>query len=202
VLPNLWDFIKEAGGVKETADLSKVTLIRGTVDAGKIETIDIEQLVSSADFENIPQLHPGDIVEVPRTLGGIEGAGLPKPARERRNIAFITGSVVRSGPVALEQGMDVLDVIVMAGGPTIDADLKSVKVISKHDTYSSVMTIDLEKYSSEGTPRRYELQAEDTVVLPRRKGGIFRASWGTLRDMLAVTATVVSTVVLIDRGTR
>jgi polysaccharide export outer membrane protein len=203
-LPDVWTLIKEAGGVAEMADLSKVTLIRGSKDAGRIITINIEKLVASGEFDDIPGLYPGDIVEVPRMPGGIAGSGLPssglpKADRERRNIIFVTGAVTRSGPINLEDGMDVLDALVMAGGTTVDADLSKVRVISKHQGYSSVMTIDLDKYSSEGTPRRYFLRAEDTIVLPRKTGGLFRVGWGTFRDLVAITATVVSTVVLVDQ---
>jgi protein involved in polysaccharide export with SLBB domain len=131
--------------------------------------------------------------------GGINGPGLPKTSRERRNVVYVTGAVTRSGPVNLEEGMDVLDAIVLAGGSTVAADLQKVKVVSKHETYSSVMTIDLDKYTSQGTPRRYVLKPEDTVVLPIRKTGFLREGWGTIRDVIAVTATVVSTIVLVDQ---
>lgn len=198
--PDVWTLIKEAGGVTELADLSKVTVIRGSRDAGKIETMNIEKLVSTGRFDKIVQLYPGDVVEVPRMLGGMFGTGLPKVSRERRNIIYITGAVGRPGPVNLDEGMDVLDAIVMGGGSMPTADLKRVKVVSKHADYSSVMTIDLERYAEIGAPRRYILRPEDTVVLPEKKLGFFRgAGWATLRDLLAVTASVISTVVLIDR---
>jgi protein involved in polysaccharide export with SLBB domain len=131
---------------------------------------------------------------------GMFGSGLPKVSRERRNIVYVTGAVGRPGPVNLDAGIDVLDAIVMGGGSMPAADLRRVKVISKHSDYSSVMTINIERYADIGAPRRYVLRPEDTVVLPEKKLGFFRgAGWGTLRDLLAVTASVVSTVVLIDR---
>jgi polysaccharide export outer membrane protein len=199
-LPDAWTLIKEAGGVTELADLSKVTVIRGSVDAGKIETMNLEKLVSSGETDNIPQLYPGDVVEVPRMPEGMFGTGLPKVSRERRNIVYVTGAVGRPGPVNLDEEMDVLDAIVMGGGSIPTADLKRVKVVSKSSDYSSVMTINLERYAEIGAPRRYVLRPEDTVVLPEKKLGFFRgAGWGTLRDLIAVTASVISTVVLIDR---
>jgi hypothetical protein len=36
------------------------------------------------------------------------------------------------------------------------------------------------------------------VVIPQRKGGFLREGWGTIRDVVALTASVVSTIVLID----
>ncbi len=198
-LPDVWTLIKEAGGVTDLADLTKVTIIRGSKDAGKIETIDIENLVSTGQFDKISRLHPNDVVDVPRLPMGLPGTGFPKERRERRNIVFVTGAVGRPGPINLDDGMDVLDAIVMGGGNTPDADLKRVKVISKHEEYASVLTFDLERYAEIGAPRRYVLRPEDTIVIPQRKGGFFRTGWGTFRDVVAVTVSVISTVVLIDR---
>lgn len=198
-LPDVWTLIKEAGGVTESADLSKVTVIRGSVDAGKIETVNLQRLISTGQYGRIPNLHPGDIVEVPVMPVGLLGTGLPKESRERRNIVYVTGAVNRPGPVNLEEGMDVLDAVVMGGGSTPGANLKKVKVVSKHEEYSSVMTIDLERYARIGAPRRYVLRPEDTVVIPQRESGFFRLGWGTFRDIVAVSASVISTVVLIDR---
>jgi polysaccharide export outer membrane protein len=198
-LPDVWTLIKEAGGVTELADLTKVTVIRGSRNAGRIETVNIESLVSSGQFSRIPRLYPSDVVEVPPMPMGMPGTGLPKVSRERRNIVFVTGAVGRPGPINLDEGMDVLDAIVMGGGTTADADLKRVKVISKHEEYASVMTFDLERYAEIGAPQRYILRPEDAIVIPQRKGGFFRVGWGTFRDIVAVTASVISTLVLIDR---
>ena len=197
--PDVWTLIKEAGGVTDMADLSRVTLIRGSKDAGRIETVNIDELVAKGQLDEIPRLNSGDIVEVPSMPGGIHGAGLPKAGYERRNVVYVTGAVGRAGAITLEQGMDVLDAIVMAGGSLSEANLKKVKVISKHEGYSSVMSINLEKYASSGTPRRYILKQEDTVVLPFRESGWWGVGWGTFRDLIAVTASVVSTYMLIDR---
>ncbi|MFH1893210.1 MAG: polysaccharide biosynthesis/export family protein [Candidatus Zixiibacteriota bacterium] len=197
-IPDVWTLIKEAGGVTLLADLSKVTVIRGSKDAGKIETINVEKLVASAKYDEVPDLYPGDIVEVPAMPGGITGTGLPKSATGKRNVVYVTGAVLRSGPVGIEEGMDVLDAIVLSGGSSPGADLRKVSVISKLEGYSSVMTVNLEKYSATGAPRRYVLKPEDTVVVPSKRGGVLREGWGTIRDIVALTASVASTIVLID----
>jgi len=199
VLPNVWELVKEAGGITEFADLSRVTIIRGTENAGKIETVNLENLVSKGKIDDIPKLNPGDIVEVPRMPGGISGTGLPKESTERRNVVFVTGAVGMASAVTIEADMDVLDAIVMSGGSTPDADLSKVKVISKHEGYSSVLQIDLERYMETGQPRRYVLKPEDTVVLPHKKTSFFRLGWGTFRDIIAVAASVISTYVLVER---
>jgi len=198
-LPDVWNLIKEAGGVTNLADLSKVTLIRGTRDAGKIETLNIQALVAESRFDEIPKLYPGDIVEVPVMPGGLQGLGLPKTSQDRRNVVYITGAVARSGLLNIEEGMDVLEAIAMAGGTTPDADLTKVRVVTKHETYSSVMSFDLEEYASTGSPRRYQLSPEDAIVVPYRGGGMFGIGWSIFRDVVAVTASVISTVLLVDQ---
>lgn len=199
VLPDVWELIKEAGGITEYADLSRVTIIRGSENAGEIETFNLDRLVSQGKLDEIPELNPGDIVEVPRMPGGISGTGLPKEGEDRRDVVYVTGAVGAAKVVPIEAEMDILDAIVMAGGSSADADLSEVKVISKHDGYSSVLAFDLEKYMETGRPRRYVLRPEDTVVLPRKGTGFFRLGWGTFRDIVAVATSVVSAYVLVDR---
>jgi polysaccharide export outer membrane protein len=198
-LPDIWTLIKEAGGITPFADLSKVTLIRGSKDAGRIESINVDNLVAAGKYDDIPKLNPGDIVEIPALVGGMTGAGLPKSETSRLNLVFVTGAVARPGPVNLDEHTDVLDVIILSGGSTADADLENVRVISKQESYSSVMTVDIEKYAASGAPRRYILKPEDTVVIPRKKGNALWIGWGTFRDVIAVTASVLSAVALVDR---
>lgn len=197
VIPNVWDLIKEAGGITEFGDLSNIVIIRGSVNKGEIVHVNLADLIAKGDPSKFPRLYAGDIIEVKRTPSAA-GPGLPTAAmEERKSIIYVIGRVGQPGPINYEEGMEVMDAISLAGGPTPDADLANVKVFNKLDEYSNVATVDLEKRSKKGTPGLYRLKREDTIYLPVSDGG-FWGTWGRVRDVVAIFGTVVSTYLLID----
>lgn len=198
IIPNVWELIKEAGGITPLGDLSNVVIIRGSVNKGEILHVNLADLISKEDVSKFPALYPDDIVEVKRTSSET-GPGLPSASmQERKNIIYVIGRVSRPGTVNLEPGMDCLDAISLAGGPTPDADLSAVKVFNKQDAYSNVTTVDIKKRSEKGTPGLYVLRPEDTVYIPGGEGG-FWSSFGRVGDIVAILGTLVSTYLLVDR---
>ncbi|HEQ98210.1 MAG TPA: hypothetical protein ENO22_02585 [candidate division Zixibacteria bacterium] len=198
-MPNVWELIKEAGGVTEQGDLSNVVIIRGSVNKGEIVNVNLANLIAEGDPSRYPELYPEDIVEVKRASSA-SGPGLPSKAAatERKNIVYVIGRVGAPGTITLEENMDCLDAIALAGGPTPDADLGKVKIFNKQDPYSNVIIVDIEKRSEKGTPPRYTLRPEDTILIPTDEGG-FWGTWGRVRDFVGIFGTVVSTYLLIDR---
>jgi polysaccharide export outer membrane protein len=198
-LPNAWELVKEAGGVTEQGDLSNVVIIRGSVNKGEIVHVNLANLIAEGDPSKYPELYPEDIVEVKRTTSEA-GPGLPSRtgAVQRKNIVYVIGRVGTPGAITLEENMDCLDAIALAGGPTDDADLGQVRIFNKQDPYSNVIIVDIEKRSEKGTPPRYTLRPEDTILIPTDEGGF----WGTLgkiRDLVTIFGAVVTTYLLIDR---
>ena len=59
-IPDLWTIINEAGGITETGDLTRVTIIRGGTDAGKIEAVKSVISINKA-LEAMVQLVEADI---------------------------------------------------------------------------------------------------------------------------------------------
>jgi len=198
VMPNVWELVREAGGTTEMGDLSNVVIIRGSVNRGEIVHINLADLIARGDPSKFPRLYPDDIVEVKRTPS-TAGPGLPTAAvTERKNIIYVIGNVGTPGPISFQEGMEVLDAISLAGGPTPDADLSNVKIFNKLDDYSNVVTVDIKKRSQKGTPALYRLKREDTIYLPAAEGG-FWGTWARMRDFVAIFGTLVSTFLLVDR---
>ncbi|MBD3170669.1 MAG: hypothetical protein GF307_14390 [candidate division Zixibacteria bacterium] len=193
VFPNVWEAIQRAGGATEEADLSRVRLIRG--DTGKIRTLDIEKYLREGDLTGIPKLSKNDNVDIPRyALTGGEGV-IPRDF-EGRKVFFVYGAVARPGVMNLDQGLDVLDAIVLAGGPTEGAKLSKVRVISKANPYSQVATVNLDQYSKQGLPARIPLKPEDTIVVPRGQG-VWGSVYGVIREVLPIIATTSATILAI-----
>lgn len=197
-IPDLWSVIQEAGGPTQAADLSAVRIIRGGEEAGKTIRVNLAQMLEKGDLSKLPQLKIGDTVEIPRSILSFGAEGVA-PSFTGRKIYYIYGRIQRPGVFPLEEKVDLLDAIVLAGGPTPEADLKEVKVLIKGATYSSVVKVNLEDFSSSGRPSRFFLHPEDTIILPERKSSFLSRVWGFSRDLIPLTTAIISVYLLLDR---
>jgi len=197
-IPNLWQVITEAGGPAEGADLSAVKIIRAGDEAGKTLRVNLAEALENGDFSKLPKLKIGDTVEIPRSILSF-GTGAPSPSFAGRNVYYIYGQVARPGVFPLESQVDLLDAIVLAGGPTPNANMKKVKVLIKGTTYSSVVEINLEDFSSKGRPSRLAIHPEDTIVIPAKGGGFFSRVWNFSRDLVPLSTAIIGLYLLVDR---
>jgi polysaccharide export outer membrane protein len=197
-MPDLWSVIREAGGPTEAADLSAVKIIRGGEEAGQTIRVNLAQMLEKGDLSKLPKLKIGDTIEIPRSILSFGAEGVA-PSFTGRNIYYIYGRIQRPGVFPLEEKVDLLDAIVLAGGPTPEADLKEVKVLIKGATYSSVVKVNLEDFSSSGRPSRFLLHPEDTIILPERKSSFLSRVWGFSRDLIPLTTAIISVYLLVDR---
>ncbi|UCC43298.1 MAG: polysaccharide biosynthesis/export family protein [Candidatus Zixiibacteriota bacterium] len=195
MIPDLWRLINEAGGVTETADLTRVTIVRGGDRAGQVEVVDVQKAVSEGKIASLPAIGRMDTIEIPRTVGASSTPNLALTT-DRKNLIYILGAVNDPGVKTFEEGVDILDALAIAGGPSPDADLKHARILMKDGEYSQTMTIDLNKYTSSGRPARYILRKEDTIVLPRRKAGFLGVG---LPVAAGVAGLVTSLVIILDR---
>ncbi len=189
-IPDLWTIINEAGGASETGDLSRVTIIRGGDEAGKVEVVNVAEAISQGDISRLPKIRRGDTIDIPRTPVGLPSSGLGRPA-EAKNLIYVVGAVTTPGPIEFQAGTDVLEAVALAGGPTNEADLKKARIVVKDGFYGQTMTVDLDKYSRLGRPARYILGKEDVVVLPHKGGFLSGFNIGTLATIVGVISTSV-----------
>lgn len=200
VIPDLWTIIKEMGGVSPQGDLTNVQIIRGgSHDQGKIITVDVLDAVTSKNVASLPKIYPHDIIRVARLPEGLNSGALPHAEENRRNEFYITGAVAKPGRYTLEKGMDLMEAIAVAGGYRQDAELKKVRVASKIDGYSNVYTVNLKRWMEKGDVPRYELAAEDAIIVPEHSTGIFGVGLGALRDVLTLSGSITSLILLADR---
>ncbi len=189
-IPDLWTIINEAGGAAETGDLSRVTIIRGGDDAGKVEVVDVAAAIASGNIKSLPKIRRGDTIDIPRTPIGLPAGDLARN-RERKNLIYVVGAVGTPGPVEYQDNVDVLEAVALAGGPAENADLKKVRIISKDGFYGQSMKINLEKYAAAGIPARYILQKEDVVLMPRKRPLFGGLSVSTVASVVGVVSTSV-----------
>jgi protein involved in polysaccharide export with SLBB domain len=193
-IPGLWDVINEAGGITALGDLTRVTIIRGGEEAGKVEVVNVTKAVSEGNVDRLPRIRRQDTIEIPALPGGIPQAQIGEFTTEAKNQVYVLGAVTRPGPVQFEENADLLQILAAAGGPSPTADLKKVKIISRDGAYSQTYQINIEKYSKTGEPIRYVVRKEDTFIVPQRTTSFL--NFGTIATIVGTASTAW---LLIDR---
>jgi polysaccharide export outer membrane protein len=197
-IPALWDVINEAGGVGPLGDLTRVTIIRGGEEAGKVEVVNVAKAVAEGNIDKLPRVRRQDTIEIPTVPGGIAQVEISTFSTDAKNQVYILGAVTRPGPVKFEENADVLELLAAAGGPTAGADLRKVKIISRDGAYAQTYQIDIEKFAKTGQPIRYVVRKEDTFIVPQRSGGFLGAGL-SFTSIATIIGTVSTAVLLIDR---
>jgi protein involved in polysaccharide export with SLBB domain len=170
VIPNLWQIILEAGGPQPTALLNDVTIVRGEgPEAGKIIHVDLTKALEQGNLASLPSIYPGDTVHVPGLAGGEGSANLPVSPLERRNVVYVFGQVGTPGIFNLDKNTDLLDALVLAGGPTEAANLKEVRLFFRGRQQAEMALIDMDHYMRRSIPLPLLLHPGDAVYVPRRK---------------------------------
>ncbi len=184
-IPDLWTIINEGGGITEYGDLSRVTIIRGGKEAGKIEVINVAEAIENGTLNKLPKINRQDTIEIPRTSANLPSGEFSQQIGAK-NQFYVIGAVNTPGPLVFEDNIDILDALALAGGPTETADLSRARIISKDGIYAQTIQIDLEKYSVTGNVPRYFLKKEDTFLLPNDRGGFIGRNIGTIGAVAGV----------------
>ncbi len=196
-IPDLWTIINEAGGISDIGDLTRVTIIRGGKDAGKVEVVDVIAAIESGDLHRLPEIRREDTIEIPRTPAGIPSGDISQQV-SHKNVIYVIGAVTTPGPITFQEDVDVMEALALAGGPILDADLKKVRVVTKDGFYAQTIQIDLDKYSKQGVPSRYVMKKEDTFIVPYRRAGFLGIGLGTAATVLGVISSGVLIYSLIS----
>ncbi|MDF1546032.1 MAG: polysaccharide export protein, partial [bacterium] len=149
-IPDLWTVINLAGGIGESGDLSRVTIVRGGDQTGRVEVVNVAEAIANGTLDKLPKLRRGDTIDIPRTPGGIPSGDLSSQSGID-NYVYILGAVTTPGTVNFEPEMDLLQALAAAGGYTENADLGQVKVITNDGRFAKTLQFDLDKYMKNGS---------------------------------------------------
>ena len=135
---NLQSAVNSAGGLLDGANMSKITIIR-FVDRKKIVLpADLFHYITTGDERMLPVIHENDTIFVPlsSSFGVIKrrlGSWTPPDSRLNDDDASykirIFGGVRHPGIYEPQKDMSLLDLIIVAGGSTDDADLSNCLII-------------------------------------------------------------------------
>lgn len=195
-IPDLWSIINEAGGPTPTADLTRVTVIRGgEEESGRVEIVNVAEAIATENLNDLPDINRGDRIEVPQTLLGLPSADLGRSGREKRNVIYVVGAVNTPGPIQFEENVDVLEAIALAGGPTDAADIKKTRIVTKDSNYGQSLQFDLEKYTTTGHPNRYIVRKEDAIYVPPQQ----RSFLDRLPTIAAGLGIITTAILIYDQ---
>jgi polysaccharide export outer membrane protein len=198
-IPDLWTILNEAGGFTDLADLSRVTIIRGGEQAGKVEVVNVTKAIQEGKLDQLPRIRREDTIEIPRAPVAVPSSHLSQTS-ERRGVVYVLGAVNDPGPKGYEEGLDFLDALALANGPLESADLEKARLIIKDGNYAQTITVNLDKYARTGRPARYILQREDTFIIPARRRASFLGVG--LPAVAGVLGAVTSIILVWDRLSR
>ena len=190
VIPNVWQIILEAGGPLPTANLDDVAIVRGSGSkAGTIIHVNLAEALGKGDISNLPSIYPMDTIHIGGTDAESPGMALPSPL-EQRDLVYVFGQVATPGSFNVQKNMNLLDALVLAGGPTENADLKKVKLIFRGHRQAELAIVNMEKYLNGAVPVPLVLHPGDAVYVPK-KGKYLPSAGDLIQTLLYLTATYV-----------
>lgn len=163
--------IAQAGGFAPRAQLSRIKLIQGKDNHSQNHTIDFERFLITGDLSLLPPLRDGDIIIVPGSPGS--------------TTVKVVGGVEQPGNYEIFTGANLLDVLFMAGGPSNDANLSKISLISPQKRENREVKVDIKHLlrlsEFKEVPR---VNAGDIVYVPQRVI-TWRKFVGFVRDLTA-----------------
>jgi protein involved in polysaccharide export with SLBB domain len=143
------ELISRAGGVLPQGSRRKIQVIR---DGQIIKEVDLFKILVKGDTtEEVVRLIPGDIIYVPLMEKSVK----------------ILGEVKNPGIYEIKKGEKIKDLIDMAGGFTIRASLKGIKVERYVSEIRQIIELDLSKlYTDKDESSNIELEDGDIVNVP------------------------------------
>lgn len=121
--PKLFDLIKSSGGIKNTANLRKIKVIRINPESnggGKVETeLDLLSMILEGDQTYNISIYDGDLLEIPKTNKNTKEQILEISKSNLTDDSidvYVTGMVPYPGLKKLKKGSSLLQGISVAGG--------------------------------------------------------------------------------------
>ena len=189
-IPDILQLLSQAGGPLPSADLANVSIIRPAAGGPEVIRVDISAYMRGQATALLPALQPGDTLEIPplAAAGGMTGPGL----------VYIMGEVNAPGAYSSAEGLDIVQLLALAGGTTPEARLEEVAVVMGGDGSHVVASIDVERILRNGTPDPFYMGPGDRVYVPRTGGSIASQILGGAGSVLGWGRDILSSYLLYE----
>jgi len=191
VMPDVLQLLSQAGGPLPSADLSNVSIIRPTTTGPEVMPIDVSAYMRGQVTDPLPDLMPGDTVDVPSIIGtgALTGQGM----------VYIFGEVNAPGAYPATDGTDLLQLISIAGGTTPTASLEDVAVVMTGENGQVVAKVNLRSVISNGSSNPFMLADGDRVFVPGDEADLAEQILGGIGDVFSFSLDAVSAWLLYLR---
>lgn len=188
-IPSLWDVLRSAGGPSNIADLRSARLIREEEGLPQVHSLDLSGIM---DGRSIPtfELREGDTLVIPALLEGTSGVPSADGVK-------VFGSVGVNTIVPIESPMPMLDVLMLAGAPAVDSDMKEIYWVHQDGANAQSTIVNLEMYLKEGNPAgNPSVYPGDTLHVKQYQSPWF---WRHVPQFMGLIAGVLAILLAYDR---
>lgn len=170
--PSISQALVEAGGIRRTADIRNVVVMRELPNGETLTTeVNLWDTLWSASLPEELLLRDGDLIFVPGLPDGevIDNQLLARSSFAPDTVRVrVVGEVTRPGEVAVPPNSSLSSAVAIAGGPTDDARLKDVAFIRMDDSTGEVTQ---EEVDLRDLIDNYQVQDGDVIVVPKTTSG-------------------------------
>jgi len=187
--PNVWEAIREAGGVSPSASLESVRIIRGSGEEQRTETVNLQRAIDSGDFTSLPLLRLGDTVFVPERESRISA----------ETSVIIVGTVNAPGAYNLGKGKRLEDAIAAAGGFSSESKISEIRILREvRNGVVNTITVNFESYLDNGELENNPvIRPGDTINIPNRTN-LLRQIFLDPRYLLGLVTTVITVTTILS----
>lgn len=142
--PSVWDVLRSAGGPLPSADLRKARVIRE--EDGKPGTVpmDLSRMLEGEDFP-AAALRDGDTLVIPVLSNGVSGVPSDRGVK-------VFGGVRVPSIVLIEGPTPLMDVLMLAGAPTADANTRKIWWVHGAGDKDEAQRVNLRLFLENGDP--------------------------------------------------
>lgn len=169
--------LTRAGGITPRAKIDAVKIIRTREGKKQQLSVNLLKFYETSDPALLPGLEDGDLIIVP----GVPGT----------NDVKVIGEVRSPGSFVLYEGVSLIDALYLAGGPTKDAALDRIRIISPYREDARELVVNYKELLADADLDNVPvIRAGDIIQVPKRKD-FWRIFLTTVKDIAAIVLPIV-----------
>lgn len=179
---SLQEVLLAAGGAMETADLNRVKIVHKNQGDENASYYDLQKFLNSGDLTLLPALMDGDRIIL--------------LSSKKSKYVKILGSVQKPGFYPIGESASVFDMLYLAGGPSTDANMSKVRIISSPGGQKADFLLNMQKFIDDGKTDDLPLLAEGDMMIVYAKTITWSKTLEVTRDIVALLTAwfVISSV--------
>lgn len=179
---SLQEVLLAAGGSTDNADLDRVKIVHKNQGDENASYYDLQKFLTSGDLTLLPTLLDGDRI-------------ILLSSRKSKYVKIL-GSVTKPGFYPIGESASVFDMLYLAGGPSPDANMRKVRIISSPGGQKADFILDMQKFIDNGKTEDLPLLSEGDMMIVYGKTITWTKTLEMARDIVALLTAwfVISSV--------